>query len=184
MHAMCRSRGNSVSLKLPDHKTKIVCTIGPASRSETILGKLMRRGMNVARLNFAHGTVEGHREDIRRIRLAAAKLGRSCMIFADLPGPKIRIGKLTSDPLLLKKGNRITLTTKDVPGTAERISVDYERLPESVSRGSVIYLNDGFIQLRPKKRQRMRLSVKLLLEGYYSPIKDCTLPVRKCSWTR
>jgi pyruvate kinase len=77
-----------VGVKLSDHKTKIVCTIGPASRSETALEELMRRGMNVARLNFAHGTVEGHREDIRRIRLAAAKLERPCMILADLPGPK------------------------------------------------------------------------------------------------
>jgi pyruvate kinase len=136
-----------VGVKLPDHKTKIVCTIGPASRSEAVLEELMRKGMNVARLNFAQGTVEGHREDIRRIRLAAAKLERSCMILADLPVPKIRIGKLTSDPLLLIKGDRVTLTTKDVPGTTERISVNYENLPESVSRGSVIYLNDGFIQL-------------------------------------
>jgi pyruvate kinase len=81
-----------MGVKLPRHKTKIVCTIGPASRSEAVLDELMNRGMNVARLNFSHGTVESHREDIRRIRSAAAKQERSCMILVDLPGPKIRIG--------------------------------------------------------------------------------------------
>jgi pyruvate kinase len=159
-------------IKLPDHKTKIVCTIGPASRSEPVLEELMRRGTNVARLNFAHGSVEGCRGDIRCIRLAAAQLERSCLILADLPGPKIRIGKLKSDPLLLKKGDRVTLATKDVPGTAERISVNYRRLPESVSRGSVIYLNDGFMWLEVEESAAGEVVCKLLLAGRYSPIKD------------
>ncbi len=81
-------------MKLPAHKTKIVCTIGPASRSEALLERLMLQGMNVARLNFAHGTLPGHKEDIQRIRTVAARLQRHCLIMADLPGPKIRIGKL------------------------------------------------------------------------------------------
>ena len=168
-----------MGVKLPDHKTKIVCTIGPASRSETVLEELMRWGMNVARLNFAHGTIEGHREDIRRIRLAAAKLERSCMILADLPGPKIRIGKLTSDPLLLKKGNRVTLTTKDVPGTAERISVNYERLPESVSRGSVIFLNDGFIQLEVEESAADEVVCRVVIGGPLLSHKGLNLPGAK-----
>jgi pyruvate kinase len=168
-----------MSMKLPDHKTKIVCTIGPASRSETVLEELMRRGMNVARLNFAHGTVDGHREDIRRIRSAAAKSERSCLILADLPGPKIRIGKLKSDPLLLKKGDRVTLTTKDVPGTAERISVDYGRLPESVSRGSVIYLNDGFIQLEVEESARDEVLCKVVIGGPLLSHKGLNLPGAK-----
>lgn len=176
---MCRLRGNSVGVKLPDHKTKIVCTIGPVSRSEIVLEELMRRGMNVARLNFAHGTVEGHREDIRRIRLAAAKLERSCMILGDLPGPKIRIGKLTNDPLLLKKGDRVTLTTKDVPGTAERISVNYERLPESVARGSVIYLNDGFIQLQVEEAAADEVVCKVVIGGPLLSHKGLNLPGAK-----
>jgi pyruvate kinase len=166
-------------MNLPDHKTKIVCTIGPASRSETVLEELMRRGMNVARLNFAHGTVEGHREDIRRIRSAATKLEKSCMILADLPGPKIRIGKLKSDLLILEKGNRITLTTKDVPGTAERISVNYERLPESVSRGSVIYLNDGFIQLQVEGTTAHEVVCKVVIGGPLLSHKGLNLPGAK-----
>ena len=168
-----------MAMKLPDHKTKIVCTIGPASRSEAVLEALMRQGMSVARLNFAHGTIDGHREDIRRIRLAAAKLDRSCMILADLPGPKIRIGKLKNDPLSLKKGDRVTLTTKDVPGTAERISVDYERLPESVSRGSVIYLNDGFIQLEVEGSAADEVVCTVVIGGTLLSHKGLNLPGAK-----
>jgi len=168
-----------MAMKLPDHKTKIVCTIGPASRSEAVLETLMRQGMSVARLNFAHGTIDGHREDIRRIRLAAAKLDRSCMILADLPGPKIRIGKLKNDPLSLKKGDRVTLTTKDVPGTAERISVDYERLPESVSQGSVIYLNDGFIQLEVEGSAADEVVCTVVIGGTLLSHKGLNLPGAK-----
>lgn len=74
-------------MRLPNHKTKIVCTIGPASRSEAALERLMLMGMNVARLNFAHGILDGHRQDIRRIRAVAEKLQHHCMIMVDLPGP-------------------------------------------------------------------------------------------------
>ncbi|MFO8113595.1 MAG: pyruvate kinase, partial [Desulfosalsimonadaceae bacterium] len=138
-------------MKLPAHKTKIVCTIGPASNSEAVLERLMLQGMNVARLNFAHGSLQGHKEDIRRIRAVSARIERHCMIMADLPGPKIRIGKLSDEPLLLEKGNEVILTVKDLVGTANQIPVDYKRLPESVNPGSLIFLNDGFIQLQVEK---------------------------------
>jgi pyruvate kinase len=140
-------RGSSTAMRLPDHKTKIVCTIGPASRSENLVEALMKSGMSVARLNFAHGTLEGHREDIRRIRAVAAKPMHSCTILADLPGPKIRIGKFLSEAVALKKGATVTLTTKRVPRTASHIPVNYARLTESLSEGSLIHLNDGFVQL-------------------------------------
>lgn len=138
-------------MRLPAHKTKIVCTIGPASRSEAVLERLMLQGMNVARLNFAHGTRQGHREDIQRIRAVAARLQRHCLIMADLPGPKIRIGQLLEEPLLLEKGDEVVLTVKDLMGTPNQIPVEYKRLPESVGPGSLIFLNDGFIQLRVEK---------------------------------
>jgi len=138
-------------MRLPAHKTKIVCTIGPASRSEAVMERLMLQGMNVARLNFAHGTLQGHREDIQRIRTIAARLQHHCLIMADLPGPKIRIGKLLEEPLLLEKGNEVVLTVRDLVGTPNQIPVQYKRLPESVGPGSLIFLNDGFIQLRVEK---------------------------------
>jgi pyruvate kinase len=167
------------ALKLPGHKTKIVCTIGPASRPESVLEELMGRGMNVARLNFAHGTLEGHREDIHRLRFVAAKLERTCMILADLPGPKIRICKLKSESIMLKKGDAVTLTTKDVSGTAECISVNYKRLPESVSRGSVIYLNDGFIQLQVEEVSVDEVVCKVVIGGPLLSHKGLNLPGAK-----
>jgi pyruvate kinase len=136
----------------------------------------MNRGMNVARLNFSHGTVESHREDIRSIRSAAAKQERSCMILVDLPGPKIRIGKLINDQVLLEKDHRVTLTTKDVPGKAELISVDYARLTESVSRGSVIFLNDGLVQLLVEETVGEEVVCKVVIGGLLLSHKGLNLP--------
>ncbi len=136
-----------MKMQLPLHKTKIICTIGPASQSEAVLSDMMKRGMTIARINFSHGNPEEHRQTIASIRSVAERRGRRCPILVDLPGPKMRIGKLAEEPLTLVKGTAITLTTKDVLGTSSLIPVTYQRLPESVSPGSVIYLNDGFIAL-------------------------------------
>ena len=138
----------NMNITLPHYKTKIVCTIGPSSRSESVLRELIRCGMSVARLNFSHGSFDSHGEDIRTIRRAAKSEGTSVAILADLPGPKIRIGKLQTEPLELLQGEEIVLTTRPVIGTSSLISVNYDRIEESVSPGSIIYLNDGFIELR------------------------------------
>jgi pyruvate kinase len=163
-------------MRLPAHKTKIVCTIGPASRSEAVLEQLMLRGMNVARLNFAHGTVQGHREDIPRIRAVAARTERSCLIMADLPGPKIRIGKLMDEPLLLEKGKEVILTVQNPVGTAGQIPVDYKRLPESVNPGSLIFLNDGFIQLQVEKVSGDKVFCRTVIGGPLLSYKGLSLP--------
>ena len=163
-------------MKLPAHKTKIVCTIGPASNSEAVLERLMLQGMNVARLNFAHGTVQGHKEDIRRIRAVSSRIERYCMIMADLPGPKIRIGKLRNEPLLLEKGNEVILTVKDLVGTANQIPVDYKRLPESVNPGSLIFLNDGFIQLQVEKVSGEEVFCRTVIGGPLLSYKGLSLP--------
>ncbi len=163
-------------MRLPDHKTKIVCTIGPASRSEAVLERLILQGMNVARLNFAHGTLDGHKEDIERIRTVAAKLQRSCMIMVDLPGPKIRIGKLQDEPLLLEKGNEVILTVKDLVDTSNKVSVDYDRLPESVKPGSLIFLNDGFIQLQVEKVSGQEVFCRTVIGGPLLSYKGLNLP--------
>jgi len=168
-----------MTAEFPEHKTKIVCTIGPASRSEAVLEELVRRGMNVARLNFSHGTLEGHKEDIRRIRSVAANMNRSCTILADLPGIKIRIGKLHSEPVELVKGGRIVLTSNQIIGNAERLSVNYERLNESVTEGSLVYLNDGFIQLLVEKTASKEIICRVLVGGPLLSHKGLSLPGAK-----
>ena len=160
----------------PAHKTKIVCTIGPASRSETVLEGLMRVGMNVARLNFAHGTLGGHRQVIQRIRAVAEKLQCHCMIMADLPGPKIRIGKLLKEPLLLETGDEVILTVKDLAGTADQIPVEYKQLPESVTPGNLIFLNDGFIQLQVEKVSGEEVFCRTVIGGPLLSHKGLSIP--------
>jgi pyruvate kinase len=163
-------------MRLPAHKTKIVCTIGPASRSEAVLERLMLMGMNVARLNFAHGTLQGHREDIQHIRKVAASLQRHCLIMADLPGPKIRIGKLLEEPLLLEKGDEVVLTVKDLMGTPTQIPVEYKRLPESVTSGDLIFLNDGFIQLQVEKVSGEEIFCRTVIGGPLLSHKGLSIP--------
>lgn len=134
-------------MKLPDHKTKIVCTIGPASESPAVLKQMIEAGMNVARLNFSHGDFTAHKKVIENLRAAAATTGRRIAIMADLAGPKMRIGKIDPEPVELKPGEPFTLTTEDIVGDANRVSVSFDRLPDAVKKGNTLFLNDGYIQL-------------------------------------
>ncbi len=136
---------------LPDHKTKIVCTIGPSSESEPVLREMMQSGMNIARLNLAHGDFEEHRRRIRDIRRVADELRLPFAILLDLPGPKIRIGRLAREPIMLRQGDVVTLTTAPATHEPGVIPVDFEEFPSLVSEGSIIYLADGFIQLRVRE---------------------------------
>ena len=132
---------------LPLHKTKIVATIGPASKSPEMLVRLIRAGLNVARLNFSHGDFSGHAEVIHRIRAAAQETGRRVAIMADLPGPKMRLGKIDPEPIQLGPGDRFTLTSEDIVGNDKRVSMTFEPLPRVVKPGNRLYLNDGLVQL-------------------------------------
>ena len=163
-------------MRLPAHKTKIVCTIGPASRSEAVLERLMLRGMNVARLNFAHGTRQGHKEDIRRIRTVAARIERHCLIMVDLPGPKMRIGQLLEEPLLLEKGDEVVLTIKEIADAPNQIPVTYKRLPDSVTTGNLIFLNDGFIQLRVERVSGEDVFCRTVIGGPLLSNKGLSIP--------
>jgi pyruvate kinase len=132
---------------LPPHKTKIVCTIGPASDSPDVMEKLVRAGMDVARLNLSHGTFDGHRAAVRNLRVAARAAGKRVAVMADLPGPKVRIGKLAGEPVELEAGGTFVLTTADIEGDSGKASVTFQRLPDVVKTGDVLFLNDGIIQL-------------------------------------
>src|SRR5215467_4367143 len=115
-------------MPLPNNKTKIVATIGPASETPDMLKRLIRAGLNVTRLNFSHGDLAGHAERINRIRSAAEAAGRRVAIMADLPGPKIRIGKIEPEPIQLHAGDNFILSTEVFSGNAERVSVTLARL--------------------------------------------------------
>src|SRR5512147_499699 len=120
---------------LPDHKTKIVATIGPASESPEMLERLIRAGLNVARLNFSHGDFTAHADRIARIRAAEKAAGRSVAIMADLPGPKMRVGKIDPEPIQLVAGADFILTSEEVTGNLQRVSMSFEPLPRVVKAG-------------------------------------------------
>lgn len=134
-------------MTLPRHKTKIVATIGPASESPEMLQRLIREGMNIARLNFSHGDFSHHAELVRHIRVAERATGRRVAIMADLPGPKMRLGKIAPEPIQLIAGERFTLTNEDIVGDSHRVSMSFEPLPRVVKPGNRLFLNDGFVQL-------------------------------------
>lgn len=129
-------------------KTKIVCTIGPASDSMEILKKLLLAGMNVARLNFSHGTHEEHERRITAIRRAAMEVGKNVAIMLDTKGPEIRLGYFKEEPVLLEEGAIVTLTTEPVEGDREHIPVAYPDLPRDVREGDTILIADGLIALK------------------------------------
>ena len=129
-------------------KTKIVCTIGPASETPEMLESLIKAGMNVARLNFSHGDHEEHAVRIRRIREASKKTGKIVGIMLDTKGPEIRTHKMENDAIELVTGQKIAISMKEVVGTPEMFSITYDRLIEDVHEGSIILLDDGLIELR------------------------------------
>jgi pyruvate kinase len=134
-------------MQLPDHKTKIVATIGPASESPAVLEQMILAGMNIARLNFSHGDFDKHRKNIETIREAAKRADRPVAIMADLSGPKMRIGELEAEPMHLKAGDHFSLTPEDIAGNQQRVSVSFTRLAGVVKKGNMLSLNDGYIQL-------------------------------------
>jgi len=124
-------------------KTKIVCTIGPATKTPEVLKQLVSAGMNVARLNFSHGELSEHEDRLDTIRSIMEETGSTIAILQDLSGPKIRIGTFKEGKIELKKGQTFILTTDDCVGDLERVSVNYSNLPKEVKIGGIIMLQDG-----------------------------------------
>ncbi len=160
----------------PGHKTKLVCTIGPASDNPHTLERLLHAGMNVARLNFSHGDFKGHAQTIARLRAAADATGRRLAIMADLPGPKIRIGELAAESVELVSGQRVTLSTGDVVGDAGRFAVNFERLPLAVRAGDRVFLNDGLIALKVLRIEGDDVHCEVRAGGELSSRKGLNLP--------
>ncbi len=161
---------------LPNHKTKLVCTIGPASDSPEMIEKMIEAGMNVARLNFSHGDFPSHGEVIQKIRTAAKKTGKPIAILADLPGPKMRIGDLAEDFVTLERDATFTLTAEDILGTVERVSMTMKELPGVVKTGDTLFLNDGLIELRVNEVQGDDIHCKVIVGGKLRPRKGLNIP--------
>jgi pyruvate kinase len=163
-------------MTLPKQKTKIVATIGPASESPEMLERIIRAGMNVARLNFSHGDFSGHAERIVRIRAAERATGLRVSIMADLPGPKMRIGGIDPEPITLKPGADFTLTTEERVGDTGGVSVSFEPLPMVVHPGDRLFLNDGLVQLLVERVTGNDVHCKVAVGGELRSKKGLNLP--------
>jgi pyruvate kinase len=163
-------------MPFPANKTKIVCTIGPASDSPAVLEKLIQAGMNVARLNFSHGDFESHAETIQKIRAASRATEKRVAIMADLPGPKMRIGEFEEEPIELEPDDSFTLTTEDIIGNQSRVSISFSRLPRAVKPGDTLFLNDGLIQLIVENATSTEVNCKVLVGGELRSRKGLNLP--------
>lgn len=159
-------------------RTKIVCTIGPSSRNLRALEGLITAGMDVARLNFSHGTHQEHAAALAAVRRIAAACDRPVAILQDLAGVKIRIGDIAAGSVLLETGSEVILTSRPVPGDAREISVTYPDLPKSVAPGDTLILADGDIELKVVDIQGSNIRCRVVVGGTLTAHKGINLPSR------
>jgi pyruvate kinase len=138
--------------------------------------RLVAAGMDVARLNLSHGDLEGHARTAERLREAARRVGRRLALLADLPGPKLRIGRLREEPIELRAGERFTLTTEPLVGDATRAAVSFARLPEVVRRGDTCFLNDGLVRLEVERVEGREVHCRVAAGGELRSGKGLNLP--------
>jgi pyruvate kinase len=171
-----RKIGAKKAMNLPGNKTKIVCTLGPASGSREVIEKMIRAGMDVARLNLSHGDLESHKKAIANLRSAARGSGVRIAVMADLPGPKMRIGQFREEPVELKPDSLFTLTTEETEGDEKRVSVSFARLPLVVRPGNTLFINDGLIQLKVIKTSGDDVICRVIIGGELSSRKGLNMP--------
>ncbi len=157
-------------------RTKIICTIGPASESSDVLESLVLAGMNLARLNFSHGSHQDQASRIRAIRGVSARLNTPVAILQDLPGPKIRTGRLKSEEVTLTEGSDFVLTTRRVDGDEHAVSVSLPGLPESVKPGDIVFLNDGAIKLEVLRQTATDVTCRVAVGGTLEWDKGINVP--------
>jgi pyruvate kinase len=158
-------------------RTKIVCTIGPASDSEERLTALIEAGMSVARLNFSHGTHAQHAATLRRVRRVSQNLGRPVTVLQDLQGPKIRIGRLLhGEPVELRPGEEFVLTTRPVEGDSRRVSTTYDKLPQDLAPGGRVLLDDGLLELQVEEISPTDVRCRVIHGGLLREKKGINLP--------
>jgi pyruvate kinase len=157
-------------------KTKIVCTIGPASESPQILEALIKAGMNIARLNFSHGTQREHLRKIELIREIAGRLNQNVTILQDLAGPKIRIGRVKEGGIVLKKGEGFILTNQETLGDEKGVFVTYPSLPSEAKTGDRILLSDGTIELQVLGSNGQEIRCRIVVGGFLTSHKGINFP--------
>jgi pyruvate kinase len=159
-----------------DSRTKIVATVGPASRSPEMLEQLMQAGVDVFRLNFSHGNAGDHRETIGRIRKLSKKVGKDAGILLDLQGPKIRTGDLAAGEALLVEDAPFVITTKEVPGDASTVSTTYKDLPSDLHPGNRLLLDDGLMELEVEKTTATEVYCRVVRGGILKNRKGINIP--------
>jgi pyruvate kinase len=165
-------------MKGRDQKTKIICTIGPASESPRVLEALIRAGMDVARLNFSHGTQEDHLKKIKTLRQIAEGLKKTVSILQDLSGPKIRVGKVKEGGVELRKGETFFLTNQEIIGDERGVTVSYAPLASEVRPGDTILLSDGAIELRVLESDGQNVQCRIMVGGVLTSQKGVNFPTR------
>ncbi len=157
-------------------RTKIVCTIGPATQSPEMLERLIKAGMDVARVNMSHGTHQFHAENIRSIRAASHNVGKAVAILVDLQGPKLRVGQMPIEGVLLQNGAHVALTINDVPASNEQVPVQFKRLPLAVEPGDRIMLDDGLLDLVVENKDDANVYCRVVTGGVLTSNKGINLP--------
>jgi len=159
------------------NRTKIVATIGPASASKAVITELVQKGVNVFRVNCSHGSHEGHAAVIARIQEVNAELNTNVAILADLQGPKIRLGEVDNGAVTIKKGTVITLTTKEMVGTAEKLYISYKKFAADVNPYDKILIDDGKLELRVLSTDgASEVQCEVIYGGVVKPRKGVNLP--------
>jgi pyruvate kinase len=159
-----------------ERKTKIVCTVGPASESPQTLQMLIREGMNVARLNFSHGTHEEHLKKIKTLREIAGRLKKTITILQDLSGPKIRVGKVKRGGVELRQGEEFSLTNRNILGDEKGASVTYPALPKEVKPRDTLLLSDGTIELQVLETNGQDIRCRVVIGGVLTSHKGINFP--------
>ena len=162
-------------------RTKIVCTLGPASWSEEVLRQLIEAGMDVARFNFSHGDHETHGKTLDTLRKLADEIGRPVAALADLQGPKIRVGRFADGPIELHSGDKFTITIDDIQGNQERVSTTYKELPKDVEVGETLLLADGLLEMKATEVTDTDVVCEVIHGGPLSNNKGINLPETRVS---
>ena len=157
-------------------KTKIVCTLGPATDDPEVLKKLMHAGMNVARINFSHGNYQDQEERINVFKWIRGELGLPIPLLLDTQGPEIRIGKFSNDKVFLENGKTFTLLNEDVLGDETKVSITYKELYKDVDVGKTILINDGTIELKVKEIANKDIVCEIIQGGYLTNRKSINVP--------